>query len=164
MLIAKWSWILALSVALAAPALQAEPFSLEPLSSEQDTGFSLNIAPGRRIVVQHHKGLGKKVKGEFVGSDVYGVTVDTKQGIRVTVPWASVRKIKAKRSRLGFWMGIAAGAALAGTTLFADESLGAAWTAAWIANGAGSVGLLGATFDTSAPPLYEAPEREDPGP
>ena len=82
MLIAKWSWILALSAALAAPALQAEPFSLEPLSSEEDTGFSLNIAPGRRIVVQHHKGLGKKVKGEFVGSDAYGVTVDTKQGIR----------------------------------------------------------------------------------
>ena len=164
MLIAKWTRVVALSAALAAPALQAEPFLLESPSPNEDAGFSLNIAPGRRIVVEQHKGLGKKVKGQFVGSDIDGITVDTKKGIRRTVPWASVSKVKAKRSRLGFWMGMAAGAALAGATLLADDSLDAAWTAAWIANGAGSVGLWGAAFETPAAPLYEAPEPENSGP
>ena len=164
MLIAKWAPVLALSAALAVPALRAEPLYLESPTAAKDAGFSLNIAPGRRIVVEQHKGLGKKVKGQFVGSDIDGITVDTKKGIRKTVPWASVRNVKAKRSRWGFWMGVAAGAALAGATLLADDSVGAAWTAAWIANGAGSLGLWGAAFEPPAAPLHEAPEQEDSGP
>ena len=166
---------LTLVLALAVPVAgqNSAPFSPESavlvdsaVPPHQEAGESAlpKIQPGKRITVELHKNLGGKVKGAFVGSDVDGISVRVNKGQVKTVAWESVRSIKPQRSRKGFWIGMATGAAFAGTALLFDDApaeLG--FTAISLAAGAGVGGLAGASIDPpSEKVIYEAPQAEDP--
>jgi hypothetical protein len=164
---------LALALALAVPAAgqtsapfnpQAAVLADEAVPPPQDVRTTAlpRIQKGKRITVELHKNLGGKVKGAFVGSDADGISVRANDGQVRTVAWESVRSIKPRRSRKGLWIGMAAGAAFAGTALLFDDApaeLGL--TAASIAAGTGVGGLAGATVDPREPAIYEAPRGED---
>ena len=126
----------------------------------------LGAEAGKEIVVEVRKGLGKKVKGEFVRSGAEGITVLIKEGHEHTVPWESIRKVKAKRSRHSLWMGLAVGAATAGVALAADSGgdAGAAWGAAWVTAGAATGCLAAESIAPAEPPIYKPPKSEDPQP
>lgn len=165
---------LALALALAAPAAgqtaapsspQSAVLADEAVQPPQDvrTMALPKIQPGKRITVELHKNLGGKVKGAFVASDADGISVRANKGQVRTVAWESVRSIKPARSRTGFWIGLATGAAFAGTALLFDDApaeLG--FTAASLAAGAGVGGLAGASVDPREQVIYEAPSGEDP--
>jgi hypothetical protein len=164
---------LALALALAAPAAgqtaapsnpQSAVLADEAVPPPQDvrTIDLPKIQQGKRITVELHKNLGGKVKGAFVGSDADGVSVRANSGQVKTVAWESVRSIKPSRGRKGFWIGMAAGAAFAGTALLFDDApaeLG--FTAASLAAGAAVGGLAGATVDPREHVIYEAPSGEE---
>lgn len=165
---------LALALALAVPAAgqTSAPFSPQsavladeavPPPQDIHTTALPSIQHGKRITVELHKNLGGKVKGTFVGSDADGISVRANNGQVKTVAWESVRSIKPRRSRKGFWIGMATGAVFAGTALLFDDApaeLG--FTAASLAAGAGVGGLAGATIDPREQVIYEAPSGEDP--
>lgn len=135
--------------------------------AEGKTPPQLGVEAGKEIVVEVHKGLGKKVKGEFVRSGADGLTVLIKEGHEHTVAWESIRKVKAKRSRHGLWMGLAAGAATAGVALAADSGnsdAGAAWGAAWVTAGAMTGCLAAESIAPTDPTVYKPPKSEDPQP
>lgn len=165
----------ALVLALAAPAAgqtfapassRSTALTVEAAPAPQDapTADLPKIELGKRIIVELHKNLGPKVKGAFAGSDSDGISVRVNNGQVKTLAWESVRSIKPRRSRKGFWIGMAAGAAFAGTALLFDDApaeLG--FTAASLAAGAGVGGLAGAAIDPpSEGVIFEAPKGEDP--
>ena len=119
---------------------------------------AIEIKADKTIVVVRQKGLGGNVKGLFKESDEFGITVEqVKTAERIAVPWGSVRKIKRKNPRAGFWSGLFIGTALAGASLLGDDGPSAAVGAVLIGVGAG-VGAVAGTFADR--PICVSPDAE----
>ncbi len=120
---------------------------------------AMNVTARKPIVVVLHEGLGKPVKGLYLRSDADSVTVETVQtGETINIEWSSIRKIKPKNSRSGFWAGLFAGAAIgAASALGGDEPSGAPLAAGFAAVGA-AVGAV--TARLADRPICEQPTGE----
>ena len=77
-------------------------WSATPVVSREQVAFT----PGQTVVVKLHRGLGPKLVGEVVVSDVDNLVVEHKSGERIAVDWDSVRLIKKKQVR-SLWIGMA---------------------------------------------------------
>ena len=148
--------------ALGVAALLLVPWAaaVEPvLGPSKPCASAMNVTVRKPIVVVLHKGLGKPVKGLYLRSDADSVTVETVQtGEAVTIEWSSIRKIKPKNSRSGFWAGLFAGAAIgAASALGGDEPSGSPLVVGFTAVGAAVGAITGGLADR---PICEQPTGE----
>jgi hypothetical protein len=119
----------------------------------------MSVTARKPIVIVLHKGLGKSVKGLYLQSDAIGVTVEKRRtGERSRVEWASIRKIKPKRSMSGFWAGMFIGGAIgAASALGGDGPSGTGLAVGFTAGGA-TLGAL--TGHLGVRPICETTDRE----
>ena len=126
-------------------AAAAEP----PTGLAEPCEVAMNVTARKPIVVVLHKGLGKHVKGLYLRSDTDSITVETVRAREtITIDWSSVRKIKPKNSRSGFWAGLLTGAAIgAASALGGDEPSGPGLSVGFVAVGAAVGALTGRLAD-----------------
>ncbi len=135
--------------------LASSVWAASPGISREQVAFT----PSQTVVVKLHQGLGPKIVGEVIVSDVDTLVVEHKSGERIAIDWDSIRLIKKKKAPTR-WIGMAAGLAAAGVGyLAAGESLRPA-SAAFFGVGAASGAVLASYLSRKEDPLYEAPSGE----